>query len=437
MFLHCTERKRKKMTTRGRVAFDRSTDVSWLLEHFYNKSTFEELTEPNSQMLLIGITIALFPFGGIFGALTVGCLLDTFGRKNSLMIASIFSTVSAILMGCSNLIYAFEYTMFARLYTGICAGILSGVVPLYLGEISPRNLRGCLVMMPHFFTTVGVLLSRFVSLHNVLGNQEGWPILMGVIGIIPGIQMFLVPFYPESPGYLLIQKGDEEKARQALQKLRDKEDVEDEMEELRQEDIAEKAEKEMTCMKLIQTESLRRQVVTTIVLMSGQQLAGLNAVREASLSQAMYLADSVGRRVLILIGFVCCTITCVLLTMTLELQGDNGIQCFNVSNSFSIEGPVPSVLVVEIFFQSSRASAYVIAGFTKWFLSFLTGVSFLQIQNRLGSYSFFIFWPICIATFYYIFKFVPETKQKTYMDIRRIMAKHTSRRIKVKKHGGK
>ncbi|XP_062987408.1 solute carrier family 2, facilitated glucose transporter member 5-like [Elgaria multicarinata webbii] len=439
-----------------------------LLEHFYNITTFEQLTEPSSQLILIGITIALFPFGGIFGALMVGYLMDTFGRKGTLMITSVSSSLSAILMSCSNLIHAFGYTMFARFYTGICAGILSSVIPLYLGEIAPRSLRGAFIMMPHLFTTIGVLLSRIMAYHHVLGNQKGWPLLLGIIGVIPVIQMFLVPFYPESPGYLLIQKRNEEKARQALQKLRDKEDVEDEMEELRQEDIAEKSEKDMTPFKVLRTESLRWQVITVIVMMSGQQLAGLNAAYYytekiymatnvgienvpyistattallcISSALAMYLADSAGRRVLILIGFVGCTITCVLLTMTLELQ-----ESFTVMKYFSAffvntflfghflgPGPVPFVLVVELFYQSSRASAYVIAGFLKWFLTFVTGVSFLQIQNRIGSYSFFIFWPICIATFYFIFRYVPETKQKTYMDIRRIIAIQATRRIEVK-----
>lgn len=36
----------------------------------------------------------------------------------------------------------------------------------------------------------------------------GWPILLGVTGIPAALQLLLLPFFPESPRYLLVQKKD-------------------------------------------------------------------------------------------------------------------------------------------------------------------------------------------------------------------------------------
>lgn len=41
----------------------------------------------------------------------------------------------------------------------------------------------------------------------------GWPVLLGLTGIPSLIQLLTLPFFPESPRYLLIQKGNEEQAR--------------------------------------------------------------------------------------------------------------------------------------------------------------------------------------------------------------------------------
>ncbi|XP_044308793.1 solute carrier family 2, facilitated glucose transporter member 5-like [Varanus komodoensis] len=444
-----------------------------LMQDFYNITISEFMTDSSSQIFLTAVTIALFPLGGIFGAVAAGHILDRLGRKNSLMISNLLSVVSAILMGCSNLIHAYEYIMFTRLFLGICTAILCSVVPIYLSEISPNSLKGSVMMISQLFVTAGVLLAQILALREILGTKEGWPMLMGLIGIIPGTQVFLVPFYPESPRYLLIQKRDEDKAKKVLQRLRGTKDVNSEIEQLRQEDIFEKSEKQTNSLKVLWSQNLRWQVITIIVLMCGQQLigasaayyyteriymstnVGINNVRYISIATtvllglssttAMFLIDIAGRRVLLLVGFGICTITSAVLAMSLHLQTSFPVMTYisTVAVDTYFVGytlgpsPVPSVVTVELFFQSSRSSAYAIAEFVHWLLSFIMGVSFLHVETRLGAYSFLIFSSISAATFVYIFKFLPETKKMTLLDIRKAMAVKTGRRIQVKGQMGK
>lgn len=49
--------------------------------------------------------------------------------------------------------------------------------------------------------------------HVDTGTPAGWPILLGLTGIPAALQLLFLPFFPESPRYLLIQKKDEEAAR--------------------------------------------------------------------------------------------------------------------------------------------------------------------------------------------------------------------------------
>lgn len=55
--------------------------------------------------------------------------------------------------------------------------------------------------------------------------------------------------------------------------------------------------------------------------------------------------------------------------------------------SFLHLGPIPDVIVTELFFQSSRASAFVIGGSVDWLCNFMTGFAFVFIKVRC-------LWPI-------------------------------------------
>lgn len=65
----------------------------------------------------------------------------------------------------------------------------------------------------------------------------------------------------------------------ALKRLRGCDDVEGELEEMRQEDQADKAEGRMSVFALFTARGLRWQLISVIVMMMGQQLSGVNAVK--------------------------------------------------------------------------------------------------------------------------------------------------------------
>ena len=82
--------------------------------------------------------------------------------------------------------------------------------------------------------TISILLSQVLGMKGVLGNDWGWPLLLGIT-ILPGIiQLFTLPICPESPKYLLLVREEEERTERALKWLRGEDgDVQGELEEMR------------------------------------------------------------------------------------------------------------------------------------------------------------------------------------------------------------
>lgn len=46
------------------------------------------------------------------------------------------------------------------------------------------------------------------SHRDLLGTEDMWNVLLSFSGLVALIQLLFLPFFPESPPYLLLQKGD-------------------------------------------------------------------------------------------------------------------------------------------------------------------------------------------------------------------------------------
>ncbi|NWI10182.1 GTR5 protein, partial [Crypturellus soui] len=255
----------------------------------------------------------------------------------------------------------------------------------------------------------------------------------------------------------------------ALQRLRGWDDVDDEIEEMRQEDRSEKEEGQISVFSLFTSRGLRWQLISIIVMMMGQQLSGINAVfyyadriflsagvNENSVQYvtvsigainvvmtlvAVFIVESLGRRILLLAGFGMCCASCAVLTLALNLQvtlswmSYISIVCVIIYVTGHAIGasPIPFVMITEMFLQSSRPAAFMVGGSVHWLCNFTVGLVFLYMEAGLKAYSFLIFCAICLATMVYIFVIVPETKNKTFVEINRSMAKRNKVELQPEK----
>ncbi|KAF6081902.1 hypothetical protein HJG60_008892 [Phyllostomus discolor] len=89
-------------------------------------------------------------------------------------------------------------------------GVSMNVQPMYLGESAPKELRGTVAMTSAIFTALGIVMGQVVGLRELLGGPQAWPLLLASC-LVPGLlQLASLPLLPESPRYLLIDRGDAE-----------------------------------------------------------------------------------------------------------------------------------------------------------------------------------------------------------------------------------
>ncbi|KAM9751924.1 solute carrier family 2, facilitated glucose transporter member 5 [Menidia menidia] len=440
------------------------------MQQFYNSTYVERYNAPmedNFLTLLWSLSVSMYPLGGFFGSLMVAPLVNKLGRKGTLLFNNIFSIVPAVMMGVSEIAKSFEIIIVARFIVGICAGLSSNVVPMYLGELAPKNLRGALGIVPQLFITIGILCAQVLGIRDILGNSTGWPLMLGLTGIPAAMELLLLPFFPESPRYMLIQKGQEKNARKALQRLRGWDDVDAEMTEMRLEDQSERAEGHLTVLSLLSQRSLRWQLISIIILNMGQQLSGVNAiyyyadsiyatagVRENDIQYvtvgtgavnvfmtiaAVFIVEYSGRKPLLLLGFGICCGACVLLTVALVFQESVtwmpyiSISCVIIYVIGHAIGPSPiaNVVTTEMFRQSARPAAFMVGGSVHWLSNFTVGLVFPFMEGNLGPYSFIIFAIICLVTLVYVWLVVPETKNKTFLEVSQMFASRNKTEIKL------
>ncbi|KAM7391882.1 hypothetical protein PAMP_022531 [Pampus punctatissimus] len=417
------------------------------------KERYQTDISENVLTLLWSTIVSIFTLGGLIGASIGGTLSVKLGRKGTLLTNNIFALMAAVLMGLSYPTGLFELLIIGRLLTGINAGIGICVQPLYLGEIAPTALRGIMGMGTSIFITGGILTGQVMGLKELLGKEEYWPILLSTTCIPAFLQLLILPCFPESPRYLLIDKGDDVGCKKALKQLHGIASCDGEHEDIEKEKNNLVGFKSKKPWELFSDRRMRWQLLTIILLNAAQQLNGINAIyfyADYVFKQAGIPADKIpyvtvgtgacecltaltcgllierlGRKVLITGGYTLMSICCILFTLTITFQNASPVfpylsmACvFAFILSFGLgPGGVTNILTTELFTQTSRPAAYMIAGSVNWLSFFFISMVFPFIVIGLQQYCFLVFLAICSLVAMYIFLIVPETKNKTFLEI--------------------
>jgi hypothetical protein len=96
--------------------------------------------------------VAIFCIGGLLGSMSGARMADRLGRKNFLLSNNVLFITGGLLESLSSEIVMLSL---GRLAIGVGCGGATVVVPMYLGEIAPANLRGSLGTMNQFAMVSG------------------------------------------------------------------------------------------------------------------------------------------------------------------------------------------------------------------------------------------------------------------------------------------
>ncbi|XP_019882019.2 glucose transporter type 1 isoform X1 [Camponotus floridanus] len=424
------------------------------------KDRYGEDISDDSVKTLYSVAVSIFAIGGMVGGFSGGTIANRFGRKGGLLLNNVLGIVGACLMGFTKLAESYEMLFFGRFIIGVNCGLNTSLVPMYISEIAPLNLRGGLGTVNQLAVTVGLLVSQVLGIEQILGTNEGWPVLLG-LAICPAIlQLLLLPVCPESPRYLLITKQWEEEARKALRRLRASNQVEEDIEEMRAEERAQQAESTISMTELICSPTLRKPLVIGVVMQLSQQLSGINAVfyYSTNLFTSSGLTDESAKFATIGIGAIMVAMTLVSIPLmdragrrTLHLYGLGGMFIFSIfiTISFLIKeffgyvqemidwmsyisvvstlcfvmffavgpGSIPWMITAELFSQGPRPAAMSIAVLVNWMANFLVGIGFPSMKTSLENYTFLPFSAFLAIFWIFTYRRVPETKNKTFEEI--------------------
>ncbi|XP_071419589.1 solute carrier family 2, facilitated glucose transporter member 9-like isoform X5 [Pithys albifrons albifrons] len=275
------------------------------IKAFYNATWSQRYGHelgPGPLTLLYSLTVSIFALGGLVGSLLVGVLVKQYGRNGALSRSALLVLLAGGFMGFSRELGSPEMVIIGRTITGLHSGICLSVVPLYLGEISPKNLRGFLGLMPSIFICLGVFAAQVLSLPELLGKDRFWPLLLSVVVVPASLQLLLLHCFPESPRYLLIERNDVCGATkgeriswrrlalghagcfskvfqdQALHRFLGTPDVQDVIEEMKEEQRSLSSMEMVSVWQLLRDHSVRWQTLSVVVVNAGMQLSGIDAI---------------------------------------------------------------------------------------------------------------------------------------------------------------
>uniref|UniRef100_A0AAQ5ZPN7 Solute carrier family 2 member 15b n=1 Tax=Amphiprion ocellaris TaxID=80972 RepID=A0AAQ5ZPN7_AMPOC len=431
------------------------------IKEFYNETMIETYDwTPHEEVLtvLYSLTVSIFAIGGMTGALLVGRLVTTFGRKGTLVKSTGLVFIGGALMGFSRWCRNPAMVIIGRFITGVHSGISLSVVPMYLGEIAPKNLRGFLGLVPSIHICLGVFIAQVLGLSELLGKEEHWPLLLSLVVFPTIVQLMLLPWFPESPRYLLIEKGNVHATIAALKWFRTKGNIQAEVEEMQEEQRSLSSIQTLSVRNLLMDRCVRWQVITIAVVNIGMQLSGIDAIwfytndifKNAGIPEphiqyttvgtgaievisgmlGCFTIERLGRRPLMIGGFLFMGLCCAGITVSVLFQAQLSFMRYisvgcvvGIIAGFCI-GPagVPFLITAELFKQSHRPAAYTVAGCLNWLSNFTIGFVFPFLEIATGPYCYLIFCAICLGVALYTIFIIPETKNKTFMEISQMFA---------------
>lgn len=174
--------------------------------------------------------------GSIVGAVMAGFISDKFGRRDSILFACLWWLVGTAVQVST---HSIGQLIAGRILNGVCVGITSSQVPVYLAEISKKDQRGSIVVIQQLAIEFGILVMYFIgmlyvpsSMHNTSLNCIGYGCsfigpphsttsfrLAWGIQFVPAAALLLLgPLLPRSPRWLA-KVGRYEEAIDVLAKI--------------------------------------------------------------------------------------------------------------------------------------------------------------------------------------------------------------------------
>jgi MFS transporter, SP family, sugar:H+ symporter len=417
-----------------------------------------------ASSFLLGLAVAIALVGAAIGAWGAGPLADRHGRIRVMVLAAALFLLSAFGAGFAFTIYDLA---FWRLVGGAGVGAASVIVPAYIAEIAPAQLRGRLASLQQMAIVIGIAVSLLVDLGLVAASGAAtaplwfglptwrWMFLsLAVPALVYGTMALTIP---ESPRYL-VAKQDLAGAGRVLRRFVGG-DVDGRITEIVR---TLRGEGNRGRLSILRGPALGLLPIVWvgIALSVFQQFTGINVIfyyssvlwqavgfteQDALLTSALTavtnilatliaiaLVDKVGRKPLLLVGAAgqfACLLTLAIVFGTApvvggnpHLQGTASPVALLAANAYVVFfalswGPVVWVLLGEMFNNRIRAMALAVAAAAQWIANFVITTTFPPLADVGLGLAYGVYTGFALLAVLFVLKFVKETKGKELEDM--------------------
>jgi SP family sugar:H+ symporter-like MFS transporter len=389
-----------------------------------------------------GLVVSSLLVGAMIGAAFAGPIADATGRRKLVLVAAIIFAVGAIgaaLATSAGLLILFRFVL------GLAVGAASLIVPLYLAEVAPTEIRGAVASLNQLMIVSGILVAYIAN--SALAGAEAWRWMIA-LAVIPSLLLFLgMLFMPETPRWLVSKDRDEE-AREVLRRTRDETAVEAEMSDIKRVEGQEEGGLGELLASWVRPAllvgmglAIFQQIIgiNTIIYYAPTTLtnvgfgnsaailanAGIGVINVTMTLVAIRFIDRVGRKPLLLLGAAGMALSLAILGLTsLLLPEPSGVSLVGIITlvclalfiaAFAVSwGPIVWVMLGEIFPLKVRGSAMAVATVLLWGANFVVSLSFPVLLETLGiGWLFLGYSLIGLAALFFVRSFVTETKGRS------------------------
>ncbi|CAH9075929.1 unnamed protein product [Cuscuta europaea] len=391
-----------------------------------------------------GLVVSTCLAGAFVGSIFSGWIADGVGRRRAFQLSALPMIIGASISASTSTLGSM---LIGRVLVGTGMGLGPPVAALYVAEVSPAFVRGTYGSFTQIATCIGLMCSLFIGIPSK--DVVGWWRVCFWVSSIPAVLLaILMEFSVESPHWL-VKRGRVGAAEEELGRLMGGSHVSFAMAEFSKSDKVDEGDN-VKMSDLIYGHYFRVVFIGSS-LFALQQLSGINAVfyfsstvfKSAGVPSdianicvgvvnltgsiiAMSLMDKLGRKVLLLWSFWGMAVAMFSQVMAaFSFTPDSakvymsvgGILMFVLAFAFGA-GPVPSLLLSEIFPSRIRAKAMAICMAVHWVINFFVGLLFLRLLEQLGPQVLYTtFGAFCLIAVAFVRRNVVETKGKTLQEI--------------------
>jgi len=408
-------------------------------------------------MSLWSIAVGGFAIGGVVSTFVFPKVAQMIGRKAAILSTTIFCFVSSYLIAFPT---SQADLIIGRIMVGMSAGGACAVVPTYVTEIAPLELRGTLGTVHQLLITIGIFVAQLVSTaeFGLFGSSEKWQCCLLIPCACALIMLSTLPFCEDSPSYLFHKFG-EERARNALSWFRPNGQsknyhIDEDIEKIKEEQAL--SQKDAFLNDIFHDPLLWRPLVVATIVNLSMQFSGIDAIfyystyvfHRAGVSErhaqvyttiisfanvvitipAMLLMDVAGRKMIQTVGLsgMCTSFVVMTIALVAELHILSLVAMMASISCFAMgPGCIAWFITSELMPLHARPVATTVALTVNWSANlFIAGV-FPRIEHMLGNYAFATFAAstACLALFTVVH--LPETKGKTITEVREWFLRHS------------